>query len=155
MSKKPPALQGIFFASPCAARWSDMSGSDRVRFCGACKRNVYRLGGLYPTEAELLVAWTEGRSCSRLYQRDDGTITVGDCPVGQKFEARRVRAAAKLRWAALGAALAGLIGLAAYADVNTRPPSLEPTPIAPASMRQAPSCPPHRQGMFPSGSKSC
>lgn len=69
-------------ASPCGQSWERMSGDDRVRFCSACRLNVYNLSALTEAELRALVERTEGRLCGRFYQRPDGTVLTRDCPVG-------------------------------------------------------------------------
>jgi hypothetical protein len=73
-----------------------MEGDDRVRFCHACRLQVYNLSALTRREAQALVDATEGRRCVRFYQRGDGTVLTRDCPVGW--------AAVKRRMAWIGAA---------------------------------------------------
>ncbi len=95
-------LAQIRIASPCTADWSAMSpadDADRVRFCAACRKNVYNLSGMPREEAEALIRAREGEVCVRLYRRRDGTVMTDDCPVGL----RRAR-----RW--LVGQLAGVTG---------------------------------------------
>lgn len=76
-------LGKIRIASPCHARWEDMTGDERVRFCGQCKKHVYDLSVLTAEAAAALVRSKEGRMCAQFYQRADGTILhAEDCPVG-------------------------------------------------------------------------
>src|SRR5688572_1756724 len=82
MSKFTNPLDKVKMASPCPADWSQMYGTERKRFCGECKLNVYNLSGMTRDEAEALVMNAEGRLCVRFYRRDDGTILTKDCPVG-------------------------------------------------------------------------
>src|SRR3954469_19985825 len=46
-----PVLDQIQVASPCTADWSQMTGDDRTRHCGACQKNVYNLSGMTRAEA--------------------------------------------------------------------------------------------------------
>jgi hypothetical protein len=41
-----PVLDNIRIASPCAADWNAMTGDERVRHCGACKKDVFNLSAL-------------------------------------------------------------------------------------------------------------
>ena len=85
-----PVLDDLRVASPCKAEWSAMTGTDRVRHCGSCAKNVYNLSNLTRGEAEALIAASEGRpTCVRYYQRTDGTILLADCAVGAKRRRRR------------------------------------------------------------------
>jgi hypothetical protein len=94
-----PVLDNIKVASPCSADWNKMTGDERARHCGDCKKNVYNLSGMTREEAEALIREKEGRLCVRYYQRKDGTILFGgDCTVG-------IRRKRKVRFIAGGAAL--------------------------------------------------
>jgi hypothetical protein len=59
-----------------------MYGDNCKRFCGECKLNVFNLSGMTRDDAENLIQNAEGRLCVRFYQRADGTVITGDCPVG-------------------------------------------------------------------------
>jgi hypothetical protein len=79
-------------ASPCTARWEDMKGDDKVRFCNHCQKNVYNLSTLSSTDAAALVKSKEGKLCARFYQRTDGTVLTDDCPVGLAKAWKRAQA---------------------------------------------------------------
>ena len=81
----------IQVASPCHARWEDMRGDERARFCGHCQKNVYNLSALTKKEAAALIQAKEGRLCIRFYQRADGTLLTADCPIGLGHAWKRVR----------------------------------------------------------------
>ena len=51
----PVPLEKLRIANPCPARWEEMQGDERVRFCGTCKKSVYNLSALQRSEAEALV----------------------------------------------------------------------------------------------------
>ena len=70
----------IQVASPCHARWSDMTGDQRARFCGQCSKHVYNLSALTRVEIEELVREKQGKFCGRFYRRGDGTMLTADCP---------------------------------------------------------------------------
>ena len=101
-------IDHLRIAAPCPIGWEQMTGDDRVRFCDHCQLNVYNISALSRTEAEKLIASTEGRLCARLFRRADGTVLTKDCPVGLRALRRRV---AK-RTAALFAAIVSLSALA-------------------------------------------
>ena len=82
MNKFNNPLDNVKIASPCSQDWNAMIGTDRKRFCGDCKLNVYNLSDMTKTEAENLLANSEGRLCVRFYRREDGTVLTKDCPVG-------------------------------------------------------------------------
>jgi len=83
-------LDRISIASPCSADWDEMPGTDQVRHCGQCNKNVYNLSAMTRREAEALLRETEGRLCARLYRRADGTILTENCPAGLRVIGRRV-----------------------------------------------------------------
>ena len=105
------ALEQIRVASPCPARWDQMDGDDVTRFCHQCRKHVYNLVEMAHDEIEALIVRTEGRFCGRLYQRADGTTTVGDCPVGLA----RIRRSLRRRVGRLAAILLLVIGGYGYA----------------------------------------
>jgi hypothetical protein len=101
-------LDKIDIASPCNMSWDAMTGDSRVRFCGKCEQNVYRLSDLPRVEAmDLLHRAQSGENlCVRFARRADGTVVTNDCPSG-------VRTRREKRWAqvrALAASLVGIVG---------------------------------------------
>ena len=82
MNKFNNPLNNVKIASPCSQDWNAMIGTDRKRFCGDCKLNVYNLSDMTKKDAENLLANAEGRLCVRFYRRADGTVLTKDCPVG-------------------------------------------------------------------------
>jgi hypothetical protein len=78
-----------------------MTGDDRARLCEECNLRVYNIPEMTRTEAEALIANTEGRICARLYRRFDGTIITKDCPVGLRAIRRRVAKVAGAVFAAI------------------------------------------------------
>lgn len=110
-AKRLPLLDRLEIASPCSARWEDMSGDRRVRFCEACARSVYDLSQMTRREAEELLRAPSGAPCVRLFRRSDGTVLTADCPVGR----RRLR----LRALTLSALGGGLLGAAALLGLST------------------------------------
>jgi hypothetical protein len=97
-----PVLDNIRVATPCSAAWADMKGSDVVRHCGSCDKDVFNLSGMTREEAELLILAKNGNLCVRYYQRKDGTILLKDCVVGVSNRRKR-----KLIAAGAAALLAG------------------------------------------------
>ncbi len=104
-------LNQLQVASPCDARWDDMAGDDRQRFCGHCQKNVYNLPLLSPEELLSLIEKTEGDFCGQLYAREDGRVLTDDCPLGLADKMRRARR--KSMGAA--ASVAALLASAAWA----------------------------------------
>src|SRR5438552_15690747 len=80
--KSSDRLDHLRIASPCPVGWEQMTGDDRVRCCEQCSLRDYNISAMTRTEAEALIANTEGRICARFYRRFDGTIITKDCPVG-------------------------------------------------------------------------
>ena len=103
-AKHAANIDRLRIATPCPISWEQMTGDNQVRFCGHCKLNVYNISELSRSEAEALVASTEGRICAKLYRRADGTILTKDCPVG--LRALRMRVSKKA--AAVFAAIASI-----------------------------------------------
>src|SRR5262245_23373383 len=75
-------LDDIRIASPCPARWEDMTGDDRSRHCRSCNRTVYNLLGMSAAQAIALIRAKEGALCLRLFRRADGKVLTADCPEG-------------------------------------------------------------------------
>jgi len=94
-------LDQIKIASPCSADWEQMEGTDRVRFCAECKKNVFNLSAMTRRDAEALLQETNGDICTRLYRRADGKVLTEDCPVGLRLRIARVQR--RVRWAVAGA----------------------------------------------------
>ena len=84
------SLENVRIARPCPARWQDMAGDERVRFCSLCGKNVYNLSAMTREAATKLIQEREGQLCALLYRRSDGTLLTADCPVGVKAFASRV-----------------------------------------------------------------
>jgi hypothetical protein len=108
MSQFTSPLDHVRIAAPCKADWDSMFGDERVRFCGQCNLNVYNLSEMTKSDAELLVARTEGRLCVRFYRRVDGSILTRNCPIGLRAIKRRLSRVASAVGTALVSFLAGL-----------------------------------------------
>jgi hypothetical protein len=122
-------LDAVSIASPCSARWEEMVGDDRARFCGKCEKNVYNLSALTREEAEAVLRAKEGELCVRLYRREDGTVLTQDCPVGVRRKRMRVVGAL-----ALGGSFAGALASFAYAlttdaEETTPPCQVQVVPV--------------------------
>src|SRR5687767_8551316 len=107
MSKQSP-LKNIRIASPCSADWAGMIGTERKRYCGECKLNVYNLSGMSAKEAEGLLTQSEGRLCVRYFRRADGTILTKNCPVGWAKVKERMSRVATAAFSLLMALFAGI-----------------------------------------------
>jgi hypothetical protein len=115
MSRFNNPLDHISVAAPCPADWDGMVGSDRVRYCGQCKLNVYNLTEMTKKEAEALIEGTEGRLCVRFYRRADGTIINRNCPVGLRALKRRL---SRIGTAVMSTFLGFFAGLGLNAGLN-------------------------------------
>ncbi len=109
MGTRLPVLQNAEIATPCPARWEDMKGDERVRFCDQCSLHVYNVAELTEAEAERLIRETEGRLCGRIYRRADGTILTRDCPTGVKVRRKLARWVGRV--AAVLVFVGGMFGL--------------------------------------------
>jgi hypothetical protein len=90
----PINLDELRIASPCNARWEDMTGDERARFCGGCRKHVYNFSAMSRREVETLIREKEGSVCGRFYQRPDGRMLTADCLTGRRQRRSRVA-----RWA--------------------------------------------------------
>ena len=110
-----PLLSQVRIASPCSARWEDMTGDERTRHCAQCDLDVHNLSAMTTEEAEqfLLEKVSSGvntRVCTRFFRRADGTILTRDCPVGVARWRRRVGwAAGRIAAVALFIATGGMM----------------------------------------------
>lgn len=110
-------LERARVAAPCSAKWEEMRGDEKTRFCEQCSLHVHNLTAMSAAEAEMLLAKHFGpdgtplgeRFCGRLFRRADGTVLERDCPVGLA----RVRIAARAGLARIAAAIGLLTGLGA------------------------------------------
>jgi hypothetical protein len=109
----------INIASPCPARWEDMGGDNRVRFCDHCRKNVYNISALTSTEAVALLESKKGNLCARIYQRTDGTVLTEDCPVGVARQWRRLKVLAGSGIAVILLTIANLSAFGRDGDKST------------------------------------
>ncbi len=141
-----PLLESIQIASPCTAKWDEMIGDDRARFCTSCQKDVFNLSAMPRDEAEAFMRERTSDVCVRLYKRADGTVLTSDCPVGVKRKRRRKAAIAAVGGGLLAAGV--LLRMAAQQTMgSTRgEPELTPTmgaaPYMPDTSDPAPRDPP-------------
>lgn len=118
-------LDRVQIASPCSAKWEEMEGDDRSRFCNLCSLNVYNLSTMSKSEATaFLIERMEGgqRVCANLFRRQDGTILTDNCPVGL----RKIRDAAKLLRARVASVVGVLFSLILPAKAQVAEESKQP-----------------------------
>ena len=96
----------VQIAAPCTVEWASMAGTERVRFCGLCREQVYELSGLTRDEV-LALLQAKPDVCVTFFQREDGTVLTADCPVGERL----ARGARRVLWVMRGISL-GLAGMA-------------------------------------------
>jgi hypothetical protein len=116
-------LSTIRIASPCPARWDQMTGDERVRHCSECNLSVYNLSAMTEREIDRLLAAHQGqRLCTRLYRRADGTVITQDCPWSFRALKRRV---ARVAGAVLSALLSAGAAFARNSTSQNSPPAAE------------------------------
>lgn len=107
-------LQNLTIPISCTESWDDMKGSERVRHCALCRKDVYNLSAMpRPEAAALLAGNVDGNLCVRFYRRGDGTVVTNDCTTSTPVKVRRMLG--KLPRAARVAGVAGVAGAAAMA----------------------------------------
>lgn len=104
-------------AAPCSAKWDEMTGDDKMRFCGECKLHVLNAAAM--TDEEVMRALqrtlTGERVCMRLYRRTDGTFLTRNCPKGLQLLRQRAQEAVRRVAALFSGTLALLMACAASA----------------------------------------
>lgn len=110
MATSSANLDHLRIATPCPVSWEEMTGDSRVRFCDHCQLSVYNISELSRSEAENLITSSEGRLCTRLFRRADGTILTKDCPVGLRALRMRVSKRAAAVFAAIASISAAVLG---------------------------------------------
>ena len=123
MARFKNPLAGVRVAAPCQADWNQMMGDERVRFCSECNLNVYNLSAMTRSEAETLIARSEGRLCVKFYRRRDGSIITQDCPVGLRAIRHRVSYLTK---AIVSAVLSFMAGVGVHEAVSSSLAALRP-----------------------------
>jgi hypothetical protein len=78
MASHYSVLDQIAIRKPCNADWDAMTGSDEVRFCEHCAKDVHNLSAITKLEAEQLVADSNGKLCVRYYQLPNGRVETTD-----------------------------------------------------------------------------
>jgi hypothetical protein len=96
-----------------------MIGTERARFCGQCSLNVYNLSAMTRTEAEDLIARTEGQLCVRFFRRADGTVLTQNCPVGFAAVRARLKRRATAMLTALVSFLTGVGVFSMFPEPNS------------------------------------
>jgi Ankyrin repeats (3 copies)/Ankyrin repeat len=103
---------GLTVASPCAADWDSMKGSEQVRFCTHCEKSIHNLSEMTRRDALRLARSSGGNLCVRYYRRPDGRIASAADSKLHKITRRASRIAA----GAFGAAVTFGASVAAHAQ---------------------------------------
>lgn len=145
MQRRLP-LVSTLIAAPCDVPWDSMTGNDRQRHCGACKRDVFNLSAMTEAEAHAFLEAAkalpenEHAPCVSLFQRTDGTVLTADCPVGLSRRRRRAILTSSMPFgvAAIVAltALGGVLGLMNHptAKLHEEEPPPVPTVLVPTTV---------------------
>lgn len=104
--RMPDPIDSIRHDAPCSVPWAMMAGDDRVRHCMSCDLNVYNFAELTRDEIREVIAQSNGRLCTRLRRRADGTLVTRS-----RSRLPRALTAALLGIAALASSCASKAGL--------------------------------------------
>lgn len=71
-----------------------MTGDDKIRFCGQCKKSVHNLSTLPPNEVAQVISKIKKkeRACVLMYRRPDGSVIMDNCPIVLRKARDRIRA---------------------------------------------------------------
>jgi hypothetical protein len=151
ISNDRDVLDRIEIPIPCHVPWADMTGDDRVRFCGDCRQNVYNVAAFSRAEATRLLNDSSGRVCLRIFRRPDGTVITDDCRARLRAARKRgllifAGALVVVLWAQICAQFVGLMGLRRVLSTRTMGE-------APAMMTGAAPPPPSRPAIEVTGAR--
>jgi hypothetical protein len=122
-------LKNLTIPSPCTADWDSMIGNDQVRFCEHCSLDVHNLSQMTRSQAERLIARSNGRLCVRYHRSSTGQpLTL---PVAQKLHRIR-RRVSRLAAGAFTATLS-VTSAVAQQSTSSRLFSLQPAAEAQAN----------------------
>lgn len=121
MASKPnPLVDAAHVREPCTAKWDAMVGSDRIRFCASCQKDVYDLSAFTADEAEVLLRGASGRVCIIVERDVSGrTLTADRLPPPSRRPLRRLATIATAASVALGAGGCGKSQLTPAPDAST------------------------------------
>jgi Carboxypeptidase regulatory-like domain len=71
-------LDRVSIGSSCQTDWEAMNGDQSHRYCDQCEKSVYNFSQLTRSQAEALIARTNGKLCARIERRPDGSILTAD-----------------------------------------------------------------------------
>lgn len=105
--KRLPILDAIQIRTPCPAKWEAMVGTDRVRHCGTCEKEVWNLTALDADEIQAFLAERGAtKPCVRIFRRADQHFMAEACSAGRVQLVRAASVAAVFGLAAASALLA-------------------------------------------------
>ena len=91
MSSRSDKLDSLQIAVPCSTDWDQMVGSDRIRYCSECSKNVYDISRMSRNEAEALVSSArDGGLCLRLVRDAYGSTVTEATFTGLRIAGRKV-----------------------------------------------------------------
>lgn len=121
-----PLLARLKVVGPCDQRWEQMQGTDSVRRCAACDQNVYNLEAMSRAEIEDMLIFTDGKPCTRLRRRADGTIVTRECiRADNDRRLRRMHTVTQLATGMLAAIVAGSVAWMLYESRPRPRPHIE------------------------------
>jgi hypothetical protein len=71
-------LDRVSIGSSCQTDWETMNGDQSQRYCDQCEKSVYNFSQFTRSQAEALIARTNGKLCARIERRSDGSILTAD-----------------------------------------------------------------------------
>lgn len=109
-----------YIASPCTAKWDEMTGDERSRVCAQCDLSVLNASEMTDEEVlrAIMTLQTGKRVCMRIFRRADGTILSKDCPVGVRKLQVRERLRKVAAWVAGGLSMLVSISSASAQQQN-------------------------------------
>ncbi len=108
-------LDSIDVESPCSESWNEMRGSEQIRFCSHCAKDVHNLSEMTRKQARKMVASSNGGICVRYIRRPDGRIQTIKNTLHQITKRTAVAAGV------LGASLAASTLVYAQGNVKANP----------------------------------
>lgn len=121
MSKKS-FLDSVEVKTPCEQSWDEMHGTDEIRFCDHCAKDVHNLSQMTRKRAGKIIAAANGNICVRYVRRPDGRIQTLKNTLHQIT--RQTGIAAGILGTSLG------VSTLAYAQTPTDSNQIENSPIA-------------------------
>jgi hypothetical protein len=118
-------LSELRVVNPCQVDWEGMSGTDRVRHCSQCNKDVFNVSSITRAEAAELIQQAEGKVCVRYDQRRDGTVLTRDSSLKD-----RVSLKTRLALVAVAAALGITMSTGCTSTTGDVAPAPSTTPSA-------------------------